>query len=100
MLARHAHRVLFPVLFPAQAGSEMAWESSAGDITLTATSPSLPPPLSGERYHLPQLLPSQELENFNFPGSRDSARGLMSITQALKQDLTWTWIELNTLLQH
>lgn len=82
----------------------MACEGSASDITLAAKAhpPLLPHPssLSGERYHLPQLLPSLELENFNFPSSADGARGLMSITQALKQELTWTWSELSALWQH
>lgn len=74
---------------------------------MTSLSQLRPPPLlphpsslSGERYHLPHLLPSLELENFNFPSSADGARGLMSITQALKQELTWTWSELSALWQH
>lgn len=41
------------------------------DLPVTSLSPQPPPtPLSGERYHLSQLLPSQELENLNFFGSK------------------------------
>jgi len=39
-------------------------------------------------------------ENFNFPCCGDSARGLMSITQSLKQELTRTWSKLRSLRQH
>ena len=56
------------------------------DITLPAEPPP-PPPSQVKGIILPQLLPSQELENFNFLGSGDRAKALMSITRALKQDL-------------
>lgn len=80
----------------------MACEGSASDITLAAKAPPhyspIPPPSQ-----VKGIICCTSCQVWSWKtliSLADGARGLMSITQALKQELTWTWSDLSALWQH